>query len=93
MTDKAFNLVSKTQIETVTFAGQGGTIPVAMALEAAVVLADWSEPVKGLEAASFWSSAALMAQQFLSTDSSFCILLRCPAGSQPALDRKDPAGS
>lgn len=53
MIDKAFNLVRKTQFDTVTFAGQGGMISVAMALEAAVGLVDWSEPVKGLEAASW----------------------------------------
>lgn len=38
--DNAFNLERKTLIETVTFAGQGEMISVAMGLEAAVVLAD-----------------------------------------------------
>ena len=40
MIEKAFSLVRKTLIETVTLAGQGGMISVAMGLEAAVVLAD-----------------------------------------------------
>lgn len=50
--DNALNLVRKTLIKTVAFAGQGGMISLEMALEAMLMLADWSESVKGLEAAS-----------------------------------------
>ena len=66
--DKAFDLGEETKTETVTFAGQGGMISVETALEAAWL--NWA--CQRSWGSFFWSSTALMAQQFLRTDGSFC---------------------
>lgn len=66
-TDKSLSLVKMNLIESLTFAGQGGMISVETGLEAVVVLADWSEPVKGLRAAASSSSCGLQRLSWLSS--------------------------